>query len=273
MKLSWLFFVCRSCSKISGRQNRIQYCDVLNNRIFVQLDVVYPLTVLRTSTLGMRRRLNYAVLFALGLSLSLPVFAEQPNRKANSKGDDKEESRIEEEANLPIYHVPLRGIHAGSLAKSQSETKLLSPRRPQIRSPRLAMAPAFRFKNAEKQTELGKSTQPGVSNERSLSELDSLARTQDRSRQRVLYGFKQDEIHPTSPQPVLTPEPKNPIVKPVVVIVPPTAINKTPILPNNATIWVRNDSVPHRGPGPISLGGPASGKHTGIDGTEMKHRP
>lgn len=281
MKTSSLSVVRRSCScsKIYDYQNSVRYWRPFGNRIRNEARGVEERPVSSTSTKPAWPRLSYGLIIALGLCLVCPAFAEQRDRKADGKpeekiDDRKMDDRMQAEANLPIYHGPLKASHANGLDKNQSETKLLPLRQPQIRSPRVATVP-LRSKTAEAPTELSKSTLPGVSNERSLSKLDSLAQTQDKARQRVLYGFKQNEIRTTSPQPVLSEGQKSPVAKPVAITSLQTAINKTPILPSNAAIWVRNASVPHRGPNPAPppLGGPATVKPIGLNGAEMKRRP
>ena len=241
MKRSLLFFVRRSCS----------------------------------STMLIWARLSRPLLISLGFCLTCPAFAERPAPRANDKADDKVHRRMEEEANLPIYHMPLKGVHASGLSKNQSETKLL-PLRPQNKSTRLATAPG-RSKTGEPESPLAKSRRLDSANPKALAKLDSLVQTQDKARQRALYGFKQDETHTASPQLVLAEQQKNSLEKPVVVhpMVPPpqTLINKTPILPANAAIRTRNDSLPHRGSGTSSLGGPANVRNTGISGTDVKIRP
>lgn len=237
MKRSLLFFVRRSCS----------------------------------STMLIWARLSRPLLISLGFCITCPAFAERPAPKADHKVD----RRMEEEANLPIYHMPLKGVHASGLSKNQSETKLLPLRQPQTKSTRLATAPG-RSKTGEPESPLVKSRRLDSSNPKTLAKLDSLVQTQDKARQRALYGFKQEETRPTSSRPVLAQAQKNSIEKPVVVppVVPPpqTPVNRTPILPANAAIWTRNNSMPHRGPGTSSLGGPANIRNTGISGTDVKIR-
>jgi hypothetical protein len=182
---------------------------------------------------------------------------------------------MEEEANLPVYHMPLKEVHSSGLTKNQRETKLLPLRQLQSKSTRPATAPG-RSKTVEPGSPLAKSKRPDPSTPKNLAKLDSLVQTQDKARQRALYGFKQDETRPTSPQLVLAEQQKNFFEKPVVVhpVVPPpqTHINKTPILPVNAAVWTRNDPVPHRGPGTYSLGGPANVRNNAISGTDVKIR-
>jgi hypothetical protein len=242
MKRSLLFFVRRSCS----------------------------------STMLIWARLSRPLLISLGFCLTCPAFAERPAPRADDKADDKVDRRMEEEANLPIYHMPLKGVHASGLSKNQSETKLLPLRQPQSKSSRLATAPG-RAKTDETRSASAKLSRLDSSTPKTLAKLDSLVQTQDKARQRALYGLKQDETHTTLSQPVLGQEQRNSIEKPVVVspAVPPpqTTVQKTPILPANAAIWTRNDSVPHRGPGASSLGGPATIRNTGITGTGVKIRP
>ena len=242
MKRSLLFFVRRSCS----------------------------------STMLIWARLSRPLLISLGFCLTCPAFAERPAPRADDKADDKVDRRMEEEANLPIYHMPLKGVYASGLSKNQSETKLLPLRQPQNKSTWSATAPG-RSKTGEPESPLAKSRRLDSSNPKALTKLDSLVQTQDKARQRALFGFKQDETHTTPSQPVLAQEQRNSIEKPGVVspAVPPpqTTVKKTPILPANAAIWTRNDSVPHRGPGTSSLGGPANIRNTGLSGTDMKIRP
>jgi hypothetical protein len=213
-----------------------------------------------------------------------PAFAERPDPKADAKADDKADRQMEEEANLPIYHMPLKGVHSIGLSKNQSEAKLLPLRQPQTKSTRLATAPGL-SKTGETRSASTKSRRLDSATPKTVAKLDSLAQTQDKARQRALYGFKQDngfkenngveqdETHTTSSQPVLAQAQKNSVEKPAVVPPPQTPVNKTPILPANAAIWTRNDSVPHRGPGTSSLGGPANIRTTGISGTDVKIRP
>jgi hypothetical protein len=226
--------------------------------------------------------LGPAAFIGLGLSLSAPTFAEEGKPKADEKDNEKVERRIEAEANLPVFHQPSKGIHSSSLSKSEGETKGSLLHQPQAKSPGVTTMhrPSQTY---EGQQELRKSsTRLSSSNSKVLAKLDSLAQTQDKVRQRTLYGFKADKNAGTTrsqPAPLTTPSAveKVPTEKPVVVSspqnsLPQTAISKTPILPNNVANWTRNDSVPHRGPGTASLGGPANLKNTGINGTEMKIR-
>ena len=224
----------------------------------------------------MWKRLGQAAFFCLGFCLTCPAFAERPAPRADDKADDKVDRRMEEEANLPIYHMPLKGVHASGLSKNQSETKLLPLRQPQSKSSRLATAPG-RAKTDETRSASAKLSRLDSSTPKTLTKLDSLVQTQDKARQHALYGFKPDETRPTSPQLVLAEQQKTSLAKPVVVhpVVPPPQIpiNKAPILPVNAAIRCRNDSVPHRGPGTSSLGGPANVRTTGISGSDVKIRP
>jgi hypothetical protein len=274
MKTSTLFVVRRSCSKIYGYQRSVQYRRLLKKRLWDKPSVVQERPISSTRTKSTWPRLRYRLIIALALCLVCPAIAEPPDHKPDNKPEGKKDDRFPAEANLPIYHVPLKAIRANSVGKSRSETKLLPLRQPQFGSPRLATAP-FRSKTAETEIGMGKSALPAVSNERSLSKLDSLAQTQDKTRQRALYGFKPNDSHPSSLLPVISAESKGSVAKPVVVAAPQIAINKAPVLPINATILVKSESVPHRGPapGPASLGGPATTKHTGLNGAEMKLRP
>jgi hypothetical protein len=242
MKRSLLFFVRRSCS----------------------------------STMLIWARLSRLLLISIGFCLTCPAFAERPAPRADDKADDKVDRRMEEEANLPIYHMPLKGVHASGLSKNQSETKLLPLRQPQSKSSRLATAPG-RAKIDETRSASAKLSRLDSSTPKTLAKLDSLVQTQDKARQRAVYGFKPDEPRRTSPQLVLAEQQKTSLAKPIVVhpVVPPPQIpiNKAPILPVNAAIRTRNDLVPHRGPGTSSLGGPANVRTTGISGSDMKIRP
>jgi hypothetical protein len=211
--------------------------------------------------------LGQAAFIGLGLYLSAPTFAEEGKPKADDKDNDKVERRIEAEANLPVFHQPSKGLHSSSLSKSEGGVTSLH-------------RPSQTF---EGQQELRKSsTRLSSSNSKGLAKLDSLAQTQDKVRQRTLYGFKADKnagTTPSQPAPLTTPSAveKVPTEKPVVVSSPQNSppqrpLTQTPILPNNVADWTRNDSVPHRAPGTASLGGPANLKNTGINGTEMKIR-
>ena len=271
--------VCRPSYSSSNICGRATACESSTNQISEILrhsDVLGTTTVSRTRTSTMWKRLGQAAFFCLGFCLTCPAFAERPAPRADDKADDKVDRRMEEEANLPIYHMPLKGVHASGLSKNQSETKLLPLRQSQNKSTWPATAPG-RSKTGEPESPLARSRRLDSSNPKTLAKLDSLVQTQDKARQRALYGFKQDENHMTSSQPLLAQEQKNSIEKPVVVspAVPPpqTTVKKKPILPANAAIWTRNDSVPHRGPGTSSLGGPANIRNTGISGTDMKTRP
>jgi hypothetical protein len=259
-----------SSSNICGRATACESSTNQASRIQGHSDVLGTTNVprTRTTTRTTWKRLGQAAFFFLGLCFINPAFAERLAPKA----DDKVDRRMEEEANLPIYHMPLKEVHASGLSKNQSETKLLPLRQPQNKSTRLATAPG-RSKTGEPVSPLAKARRLDSSNPKTLAKLDSLVQTQDKARQRALYGFKQDETHTTLSQPALAQEAKKSIEHPVVVPPPQTTVKKIPILPANAGIWTRNDSVPHRGPGTSSLGGPASIRNTGISGTGVKIRP
>jgi hypothetical protein len=274
MNRNLLFFVRRSCScssKMDGRRENVQCRHAPDDRIDNQANARAHRAVSSTSTISVWLRLSRSVLIGLGLYFISPAFAEKPDPKAHDKADDKVDRRMEEEANLPIYHMPLKGVHSSGLSKNQSDTKPLPLRRPQTKSSRPATV-SDRSKAGDKQP-LAKSTGLDSSQPKIMTKLDSLAQTQDKARQRVLYGFKQDETHMTPSQPVLAEEQKNSIAKPVVSPPPQTPTNKTMFLPANAAIWTRNDSVPHRGSGTSSLGGPANVRNTGISGSDVKIRP
>jgi hypothetical protein len=226
--------------------------------------------------------LGQAAFIGLGIYLSASTFAEEVKPKADDKDNDKVERRIEAEANLPGFYQPIKGLHANSLSKSAGETRGSLLPQPQARFPRLT--PMHRPSQTNNgQPELRPSTRLSSSNSKVLAKLDSLAQTQDKVRQRTLYGFKADKnagTTPSQPAPLTTPSALEKVSteKPVVVStpqnsLPQTAITKIPISPNNTAIWTKNDSMPHRGIGSSTLGGPANGKNTGINGTEMKIRP
>jgi len=228
------------------------------------------LFLLSPRTTSVHTRLGRAVFIIVGLSLS-SALAEQRDRKIDDEADRKADRRIEAEVNLPIYQSPLKSIHPNSVGKHSGGSRLLPQRQSYTELVRSVGERASSKTDQDQQTKFAKSTRPGASNSSVLSKLDSLTQTQDKARQHVLYSLKAENI-PTVPYPVLSQVQKSSTEKPMVVSPSQTPVNLTPILPNNVANWTRNDSVPHRGPGTASLGGPANLKNTGINGTEMKNR-
>jgi hypothetical protein len=215
--------------------------------------------------------LGHAASIILSLCLSSPVLAKPREPKADYKAADRADHAIEAEANLPIYHSPLKSVRPNSIRIQPGESKLLPLHRSQPKSLNSPSEHGWSKTGEDQPIKFSKPTRPISSNSSLPSKLDSLAQTQDKARQHVLYGLT-DENHPSAFRPVLPAAQKGSIEKPAVIYQPSTAINKTPSLPNNSTIWTKNDSLPHRGPGTASIGGPASVKNPGINGTEMKIR-
>jgi hypothetical protein len=235
--------------------------------------------------------LSQALIFVLGLAVPSVGLAEQQDPKA----DDMSKREIEAEANLPIYHLPLKAIHPNIISKNQGETTLLTLQQPTAKSP----LPLIMHRPSTSQgtkPELRKSTPTSSSDSNPLAKFDSLAQTQDKTRQRARYGFSNDDGTGAFPSRTVTPEAqRGSVEKPVSVYTPQNGVKKAMTLPNNAAIWTRNEAVPHRGPGPAFLGGPPitkstginrtrslgpaflggppSTKNTGINGTGMKTRP
>jgi hypothetical protein len=222
-------------------------------------------------------RLGQAAVLGLGLFFARPAFAEGQDLKADGKGKDKEkaEAQMEAEANLPIYHIPLKAIRSNSVGGNRGETRLTFFRQVQTKP----FPPGVGHSSlVTRRAQSGTSRPAELSalHSKILANLDSLARTQDKERQRALYGFKADEKKAPAPtQPALTELEKGsePQAKPVLVSTPQVTTNKTPMVRENAAIWTRNDSVPHRGVGSSTLGGPANVRTAGISGTEVKIRP
>jgi hypothetical protein len=243
----------------------------LRNRIEEHSDTLGTTRLSRTTMMWTCTPLRHAASIILSLYLSSPVFAEPREPKADDKAADRAHHAIEAEANLPIYHSPLKTVRPNSIRIKPGESKLLPLHRSQTKSLHSPSEHSHSNTDEGQPIKFSKPTRPISSNSSVPSKLDSLAQTQDKARQHVLYGLT-GENHPSAFRPVLPEAQKGSIEKPVVISPPPTAINKTPSLPNNSAIWTKNDSLPHRGPGTASIGGPASVKNPGINGTEMKIR-
>gem|GEM_PF-5007449 len=208
---------------------------------------------------------------ALGLFLAWPAFAEGSDRKVEDKDKDVSDRLMEAEANLPIYHLPVKSLISRNIGRRQDETQL-TPLRQSRTKPSLAGTQHAPSLTRKVERESGKPATLSFEHSKVLTNVDSLARTQDKERQRALFGIKveQNQEVPAS-QPALSESEK--VASPAVAPAPQPNINKAPVLQNNATIWTRNDSVPHRGTGTSSLGGPANIRNIGISGTDVKIRP
>jgi hypothetical protein len=207
--------------------------------------------------------MSQALIFVLGLAVPSVGLAEQKDPKA----DDMSKREIEAEANLPIYHLPLRALHAKGISREQGEKTPLTLQQPTAKSPLPLIVHRPPTAQGTK-PELRKSTPTNPSDSNPLAKFDSLAQTQDKARQRARYGFSNDEGTAALPSQAVTPEAlRGSVEKSVSVYTPQNGVKKATTLPNNAAIWTRNDPVPHRGPGPAFLGGAPSTKNTGINGT------
>jgi hypothetical protein len=214
------------------------------------------------------------LILGFGLSVPLALLAEPPDPKA----DKSSESRFEAEANLPIYHRPVKSI---ALSKNQNAKNPVGFPELQPNSPKPTLVPgpamAEGIATRRRQAKLSDSFKVAPVSSKPLipPDLDSLAQSQDKARQAARFGDGQTlkmmalRLAPIESEKTLPP-------KPVIGNSPETNLkNPFPQSPaGNPVLGIRNDSVPHRGPGPASISGTTnvSAKNGGINGTGMARR-